>query len=104
VSDDDNDDDEEDEEDEQEEWDPSEERLPGEKRNQGKGKGKETAAGAGGEGGGEGKAHPWQAVWSAEKNGEWTGSLRSSLYCHCLLSSDGRARVKRSETKRNEFQ
>lgn len=73
------DDDEEDEEEEEEEWDPSEERLPGQEGKKGTGKGKGKESRAGGEGGEEVKAHPWQAVWSAEKNGEWKGALRSSL-------------------------
>ena len=61
----------------EEEWDPSAERLPGEGA---KGKGKEKASSEGGASGGEGtgeNAHPWQAVWSPEKNGE--SSFQMSL-------------------------
>lgn len=66
--------DEEGDEEDEEVWDPSEERLPGDvsisgkKRDKGKGKLKqeESVPGVVAADG----AHPWQAVWSAEKNGE----------------------------------
>lgn len=70
-----------DEDDDEDEWDPSEERIPGQEssgkgKDKGKGKGKQVASEEAGETGEEGKeeekAHPWQAVWSAEKNGEWS--------------------------------
>lgn len=71
------------EEDDEEEWDPSEERLPGSKV---KGKGKAKATDATAEGGaaageGEDKAHPWQAVWSPDKNGAFTSFISSVWRC-----------------------
>lgn len=54
------------------EWDPAEERLPGQdapKKDKGKGKATAAAATAHGIAAGDGNAHPWQAVWSPEKNG-----------------------------------
>jgi hypothetical protein len=66
--------DDEDEADPEEVWDPSEERLPGQdssglSKDKGKGKGK-AKEGDGAGGGAADGAHPWQAVWSPDKNGE----------------------------------
>jgi hypothetical protein len=70
-------------EDEDDEWNPSSERLPGEEgKEKGKGKGKETQD-AGRTGGDGEKAHSWQAVWSAEKN----GALRHSGVCPAYLNT-----------------
>ena len=75
---DDEDDEEEDQDEDEEVWDPAEEKLPWQenapgKKDKGKGKAKQEAAAAGGSGGGVAAAdgaHPWQAVWSPDKNGE----------------------------------
>ena len=59
-------------EDEEDTWNPSEEKLPGQddklvSKGKEKGKGKAVATDEDKEGE---KPHPWQAVWSEEKNGE----------------------------------
>lgn len=61
------------------EWDPSAERLPGSE----KGKGKASAAATGVQAPREENAHPWQAVWSADKNGETDMHFPSSDTTKC---------------------
>lgn len=75
-------------EEEEEEWDPAAETLPGQAQQKGKGKGKQKeadpASAAVTEDGndGESKPHPWQAVWSEEKNGAF-GTVRPLPQSHC---------------------